>query len=535
MSGVVIIGAGPAGLTAGLELLRAGRQDVTILEASDAIGGLSQTVTYRGNRIDIGGHRFFSKSDWVMNWWRELMPVALPPGAQGEASFRLAYQGSQRLLGGDRITAKEQDDNVMLVRNRLSRILFGGQFFDYPLKPSLDVALKLGPTKCLTFGASYMASRVSPIQPERSLEDFFINRFGQQLYRQFFKEYTEKVWGVPCHEISAEWGAQRIKSLSVGKALAHAVRRRFSKDAAAEQTSLIENFIYPKLGPGQMWEIAAQAFERKGGRLVRQAPVVRIERDGAVVRRVVSRRPDGSEQAFEASHVVSTMPVKELTQALSPVLPASVTDIGSSLLYRDFITVGLLYRKLRPTASSMRGRTNIVPDNWIYIQEPGVKVGRLQIFNNWSPYMVADPDTVWVGLEFFAKEDDDLWSMSEEALKALAVQEMRQIGMADPEDAMDAVVIRMPKAYPGYFGAAYQQFDQLREALDGLRNLYLVGRNGMHRYNNQDHSMLSAKCAAELILAGNPDKSRIWAINVDDDYHEEVGTEPEGKVALGAA
>ena len=221
----LIIGAGPAGLTAGLELLRAGQQDVTILEATQDIGGLSKTVNHKGNRIDIGGHRFFSKSDWVMNWWRDMLPVALPEGAGAERDFRLAYQGSQALLGAAQIQARESDEQVMLIRSRRSRIYFGGNFFDYPLKPSLDMALKMGPAKCAAFAGSYAYSSLRPIRPERTLEDFFINRFGRQLYRQFFKEYTEKVWGVPCHEISADWGAQRIKSLSIGKALMHAARK----------------------------------------------------------------------------------------------------------------------------------------------------------------------------------------------------------------------------------------------------------------------------------------------------------------------
>jgi protoporphyrinogen oxidase len=527
MNPVVIIGAGPAGLTAALELQRRGHSQVTVLEASQDIGGLSKTVNHKGNRIDIGGHRFFSKSDWVMDWWRDMLPVAQPLGHSSEAeALRLGYQGASRLLGRAQLTAQEQDEQVMLVRNRLSRIYWGGKFFDYPLKPGLDMARKLGPAKCLRLGLSYAKSSVAPIRPEQSLEDFFINRFGRALYHQFFKEYTEKVWGVPCRDISAEWGAQRVKSLSVGKMLAHAAKKAvMGGGASAAQTSLIEHFLYPKYGPGQMWETAAARFERQGGRLVRGAPVHTLVREGDRITAVRARLDDGSALDLPAGHVVSTMPVRELVQAMQPAPTPEVLAIGRDLQYRDFITVGLLYRKLRPTAGAVCQRTNRVPDNWIYIQEPGVKVGRLQVFNNWSPYMVADPDTVWLGLEFFARDDDELWAMSDDALKALAVREMQQLGLADEADALDATVLRMPKAYPGYFGEAYKQFDTLRAWLDGIPNLFLVGRNGMHRYNNQDHSMLSAQLAAQAILRGHGDHAAIWAVNVDDDYHEEQASD----------
>ena len=522
---IVIIGAGPAGLTAALELSRSGRAGVTVLEATQDIGGLSKTVAYKGNRIDIGGHRFFSKSDWVMDWWRDMLPVAMPEGGFAQEQVRLGYQGASRLLGRGEVRARESEESVMLLRNRLSRIYWGGQFFDYPLKPGLDMVRKLGPAKCVALGASYAAAMARPIRPERSLEDFLINRFGQRLYRQFFKEYTEKVWGVPCHEISAEWGAQRIKSLSVRKLLAHALRKLVPGQAGSgPATSLIEHFLYPKYGPGQMWETAAQRFERAGGRLVRGARVSRIERDGHRVTGVVATMPDGQPQRFAAGHVVSTMPVRELLQAMRPAPAPEVLEVGNGLQYRDFITVGLLYRKLRRTPASVDPKTNLVPDNWIYIQDPGVKVGRLQVFNNWSPYMVADPGTVWVGLEFFARDDDELWAMSDEQLKALAVREMQQLRLADEADALDATVIRMPKAYPGYFGSAYARFDTVRTWLDGMPNLYLVGRNGMHRYNNQDHSMLSAHVAVQEILAGGGDHTAIWDVNIDDDYHEEASS-----------
>jgi protoporphyrinogen oxidase len=534
-SEVVIIGAGPAGLTAGLELVRAGKTGVTILEATQDIGGLSKTVNYKGNRIDIGGHRFFSKSDWVMNWWRDMLPVALPAGAHGEQSFRLAYQGSQRLLGAGNLQARESDEAVMLVRDRLSRIYWGGKFFDYPLKPSIGMAAKLGPAKCLRLGASYARAWARPTLPERTLEDFFINRFGRQLYLTFFKSYTEKVWGVPCDQISAAWGAQRVKSLSIGSAMVHALRKALTGNAATAQTSLIENFLYPKYGPGQMWETAARHFEAAGGRLVSGANVHAIERQDHLVTSVRARTRGGDELVFPAGHVVSTMPVRELMQALRPAPAPQALAVGNGLQYRDFITVGLLYRKLRRTEGSAASRSNLVADNWIYIQDAGVKVGRLQIFNNWSPYMVADPDTVWVGLEFFARDDDELWALSDNALKALALREMQQLRLADEVDALDATVIRMPKAYPGYFGSAYENFDVLRNWLDGLPNLHLVGRNGMHRYNNQDHSMLSARLAVHAILSNNPDHSAVWGVNIDDEYHEQAGQDVSASTVTAAA
>jgi len=525
---VLIIGAGPAGLTAGLELLRAGKSGVTIVESTNDIGGLSKTVNHKGNRIDIGGHRFFSKSGWVMDWWRQMLPIARPADAHDAETFRLAYQGASSLLGTQGITAQESEQDVLLIRSRLSRIYFGGQFFDYPLKPSLDMAMKMGPMKCLKFGASYARSHLAPIKPEATLEDFFINRFGRQLYLQFFKEYTEKVWGVPCHEISAAWGAQRIKSLSIAKALQHAARKALGRgDSKAEQTSLIESFLYPKYGPGQMWESAATEFERRGGRLVRQARVAEIQRSDNRVTGLSVERADGSREQMGASHIVSTMPVRELVQAMRPAATPEAQEIADGLQYRDFITVGLLYRR--------RGAIAQLRDNWIYIQEPGVKVGRVQVFNNWSPYMVADPDTVWVGLEFFARDDDALWALDDGALKELAIREMQQLGLGDAADALDATVIRMPKAYPGYFGAAYERFDELRGWLDGLSNLFLVGRNGMHRYNNQDHSMLSARLAAQSILAGSANHEAIWAINIDDAYHEEAQSTPSDTEATALA
>jgi protoporphyrinogen oxidase len=508
---IVVIGAGPAGLTAARELQAAGERDVTVIEADSLVGGISRTVNHKGNRIDIGGHRFFSKSDWVMKWWLDVLPLA-PDTDAGNVSLR--YQGQLR---GSLPTSKTptNSDAVMLMRSRLSRIYYNQQFFDYPLKLHLPTLAKLGLVKTVTFGFSYVWARLNPIRPEKTLEDFFINRFGQKLFRQFFKEYTEKVWGVKCTEISAEWGAQRIKSLSVTKALVHAIKAALGIGSdEAKQTSLIESFIYPKYGPGQMWETVAGEFVKAGGKLVLENRVDALNVENGKVTGISFRDREGHRTDVECTHVVSTMPVRDLVLASRAAWPESVVKAAAELEYRDFITVGLLYRAgdlPRP-----------LDDNWIYVQEPGVQVGRVQVFNNWSPYMVASPDTVWLGLEFFCKESDALWKSSDEELKKLGQAEMRQIGLVSAPHALDAVVLRVPKAYPGYFGEGYKRFDEIRSRLDAVENLFLVGRNGMHRYNNQDHSMLTAKEAAEQIVSGKVDKSRIWGINVGDEYHEEV-------------
>jgi protoporphyrinogen oxidase len=519
---VVIIGAGPAGLTAAWELAEAGVRDVVVLEATRNVGGLSQSVEYKGNRIDIGGHRFFSKSDWVMDWWTRMLPLAADPDA-GDADPVLSYQGRQRAMPSGPAAA-ESDARVMLVRRRLSRIYFDGKFFDYPLKANFATARKLGFRRCVRFGASYAWSMLFPRTPERSLEDFFINRFGRLLYLQFFKEYTEKVWGTPCDRISAQWGAQRVKSLSISKALLHAMLKPFRRGGglgAAQHTSLIERFLYPKTGPGLMWETTAERLRERGVRLQFEAPVICIEQAAGRICAVQARRADGGTQRYEADAFVSTMPVRDLVLGLAPEAPADAREIAAGLEYRDFITVGLLYRRLMPNAGGS-GPMNLVPDNWIYVQEAGVKVGRLQIFNNWSPYLVSDPDTVWIGMEYFCREGDALWTMPDHALRDLGVAEMRRLNLADGADVLDGVVIRMPKAYPGYYGS-YSRFDQLRAYLDAIPNLFLAGRNGMHRYNNQDHSMLTARKAVEAILAGGSDKAEIWGINIDDEYHEESG------------
>ncbi len=516
---VVVIGAGPGGLTAAYELIGNSRARVIVLEASNDLGGISKTVAYKGNRIDIGGHRFFSKSDWVMDWWQNILPISAPD----DEPFKIAYQNKQRLVSAN--GAGPDDDNVMLVRSRLSRIFYEGKFYSYPVKADVSTALKLGPARVTKMMASYARARATPIRPENSLEDFMINRFGRELYETFFKDYTEKVWGVPCTEIDQEWGAQRIKGLSVSRAIAHALSaplRRLNGNQQAKNTSLIESFLYPKYGPGQMWETVTEKVQAGGGEVRMKQRAVGIEVENSRIRAVVAQDMQTQEKTrIEADYVISTMPVRELIGAMTETVPDEVRRVANGLQYRDFVTVGLLLRKLKPTAGSLADSpTHIVPDNWIYVQDKGVSVGRLQIFNNWSPWMVADPNTVWIGMEYFCAEGDDIWSLGDENLKLMAVGELQQLGLADQADLLDGIVLRVPKAYPGYYGT-YGEFPVIREYTDAISNLFLVGRNGMHRYNNQDHSMLTARYAAAAILENSIDKAPLWEVNVDDEYHEE--------------
>jgi len=523
----VIAGAGPAGLTAALELLR--RSDIApvVFELDSQVGGISKTVNYRGNRMDLGGHRFFSKSDWVMRWWQEILPVAQEAVDPVEA-VRLTYQGQSRdLAPGDAAPGFAASEAVMLVRQRLSRIFYRRRFFDYPLKLNASTLRNMGLLETLRIGLSYGQAQLVHRTPESSLEDFFVNRFGDRLYRTFFKDYTEKVWGVPCQEISAEWGAQRIKGLSVRKALAHAVASPFRSagDTSQKQTetSLIERFLYPTLGPGQMWEEVARHVAARGGLIHLNHRIVGIERRQLdIVALDVRDELTGAVRRVPCDYFISTLPVRDLTAMLEPE-DRQVVRIAAGLPYRDFMTAGLLLRrmKLKRNGTDRGGANGMPPDNWIYIQEPDVKIGRLQVFNNWSPALVADPGTIWLGLEYFCREGDALWSMDDGRFLDFAASELEKIGMIDRRDVLDGTVVRVPKAYPAYFGE-YGQFGAVREYLERFANLYPVGRNGMHRYNNQDHSMLAANGAVNAILNSGEGKSAIWQINAEEEYHEEI-------------
>jgi protoporphyrinogen oxidase len=396
------------------------------------------------------------------------------------------------------------------------------RFFDYPIRLTADTLRKMGMVRTIRCGISYTRSALLPQREERTLEDFLINRFGKQLYLTFFKSYTEKVWGVPCHEISAEWGAQRIKGLSLKGVVTHFVKKTFSSRKASDlaqkqtETSLIEKFLYPKFGPGQLWEHAADLIAKNGGEIRLGITIDRINVDGNQVLSVAGLDESGQRVTYAGDYFFSTMPVRDLIRAVSCEVPAEVAEVSEGLMYRDFITVGLLAKKLTVTEEN----GGPLKDNWIYIQEPDVTVGRLQIFNNWSPWLVKDAEKVWIGLEYFRNESDPLWKLSDEEMAKLAIEEISRIGILKAEDVEDFHVVHVPKTYPAYFGS-YDRFDVIRGFTDRFENLFLVGRNGMHKYNNQDHSMLTAMTAVENIVNGIATKDNIWAINTETEYHEE--------------
>ncbi len=521
----VIIGAGPAGLTAGYELLT--RTDIVpiVLEKSGYMGGISRTINYKGNRMDIGGHRFFSKSERVTNWWLSHMPLE----QNGEPAATNSGDAAASIDGGEQANARASNATMML-RSRKSRIYFLRKFFEYPMTLSVQTLTNLGLGRAFKIGYSYVYSSVFPPKRVENLEEFFISRFGRELYKTFFQAYTEKVWGVPCNQISAEWGAQRIKGLSVTKSVLHAVKKILKGSGDARQkgteTSLIEQFLYPRLGPGQMWEIVAQKVIAKGGQILTNFNVDRIRVKGERVVGVGGTDAAGNRRDFDGAYFFSTMPVKDLVAALDCKVPANVLEVSGNLGYRDFLTVGILAKKL--VVKDPANPVGLIKDNWIYIQDPDVIAGRLQIFNNWSPFMVKDPETVWVGVEYFCKESDELWNRSDEELSALAKRELEKIGIIRQCDVLDTTVARMEKAYPAYFGS-YDRFGEVREYVDRFENLFLIGRNGMHRYNNQDHSMLAAMTVVDNILAGRVGKANIWEVNTESEYHEEKKPEEPRK------
>ena len=515
----IIVGAGPAGLTAAYELLKNTDIKPVIFEKSADVGGISKTVNYKGNRIDIGGHRFFSKSKKIMDWWFNILPLQTKP-SKDDIILNRPTKFQSKNLSAD----PEKDTEVMLERQRFSRIFFQKKFFDYPISLNLNTLRNLGVFKSLKIALSYLKIRIFPLKKELSLEEFYINRFGRELYETFFKSYTQKVWGVPCKEIKSDWGKQRVKGLSIKTVLYQALKDLLfiSNKVGRDETSLIKKFYYPKFGPGQLWEKVAQEIVDLGGEIRLNQEVNGIKTYNQKIISVDFTDKENKQKfTEEADYLISTMPIKELIESFGNNAPLDILKIAKNLMYRDFITAGILVKKLKiKNTSRIKTVNNIIPDNWLYIQDSEVMLGRIQIFNNWSPYMVNDyEETIWLGLEYFCSENDGFWKMTDEKIAEFAIGELSKIKLIDSSDALDSVVVRIPKAYPSYFGG-YDRLEEVRKFTDSFENLFLIGRNGMHRYNNMDHSMLSAMAAVENIINGSKSKENIWVVNAEDEYHE---------------
>jgi len=515
----IIIGAGPAGLSCAYSLLKETDIKPIILEQTNRIGGISATINHNGNRMDLGGHRFFSKNKQINDLWTTFCPI------QGKQSIddKLLDVSKNLPAGGP---DPQTNDRIMLLRRRVSRIFFQRQFFDYPLQPDFSVLRKIGFLPSINIIVGYITAMLFK-RPETSLENFYINRFGKPLYEMFFESYTEKLWGLHPRNIAPDWGAQRVKGLSLLKTLLNCFT-----SSSQKETSLISEFLYPKHGPGSFYEALADEVVRLGGEIHFDKRVCRInhnsDKSAPTITSVVTVDTNGKEQTFTADYFVSSMPVKDLVFGFSEV-PATLKQIASELPYRDFITVGVLCNRLKiSNQTKLKTVGNVLPDCWIYIQEPDVKMGRLQIFNNWSPYLVKDwQNTVWVGLEYFCTKGDELWEKPQDKFISDAIDELVKIGLIEHSAVIDKCLFKFEKAYPAYFGS-YGRFPLIREYLDRFQNLYCIGRNGQHRYNNMDHSMLTGIEATNVIkmsptLTGAEIKSAkktIWAVNTEEEYHE---------------
>lgn len=515
---IIIIGAGPAGLTMAYELLKDKgneKYEVEILEESQDIGGISKTVKFKDNRMDIGGHRFFSKDERVMDFWKELMPL------QGKNSFDDEKLGREKPLveGGP---DPEIEDNVMLIRQRISRIYYLKKFFDYPISMKLETFKNIGFWRTIKAGFSYLKT-IFVKREEKSLEDFYINRFGKVLYSMFFEKYTEKLWGRHPSEISADWGAQRVKGISIKAVIKDMFHKAFGKkDGSNTETSLIEQFWYPKYGPGHLWETLAEKVEQNGGKIKKGYCVKKInfENNNIVS---VDCEVNGNEKNIKGDIFVSTMPMNDLVAGFSGIeVPDKIKEIAKGLPFRDFITVGLLVDKLNlENKTNIKTLGNIVPDCWIYVQEPEVKMCRIQIFNNWSPYLVKDVENkVWIGLEYTCNEGDEYWNMSDKEFIDFAINELVSMDIISKEQVEESHIEKIKKAYPAYFDT-YNEIDKLIKFIDKIDNLYCIGRNGQHRYNNMDHSMVTGMEAAKNIKTGKKTKENVWNVNTDKEYHEE--------------
>lgn len=509
MKRVVILGAGPAGLTAAYELLKTKQYEVIVLEASSICGGISKTINYKENYMDLGGHRFFTKSREVMDIWNTFLDIQNSPSKDDKELNRTKKYS---IKGKD----PEKDDNVFLIRNRVSRIYYNKKFFDYPITLSLKTIKNLGFFNTFLAGLSYLKSCFIK-KKEDNLENFYINRFGKRLYKTFFYEYTKKLWGIEPSLIDASWGSQRVKGLSIRKVLKNAFLKLFHIKSKNVETSLIEEFYYPKYGPGLLYSNMAKYINENGGKILYQHEVVKIHKKNNKINAVTILN-NNQKKTITGDIFISTMPIKDLILGMNS--SKKLKDIASNLPYRDFLTVGLLVKSLKiKNETNIKTINNIPPDCWIYIQEKDVKIGRIQIFNNWSPYLVKDKNTVFLGLEYFCTENDELWQKSDLEIKKLAVLELEKMQIIESNSVLDFHVERVKKAYPAYFGS-YEEFPKLKTYLSSFTNLYCIGRNGQHRYNNMDHSMLSAIVCTNLITGKIKDKELLWQVNTENDYIE---------------
>ncbi|MDE7283185.1 MAG: NAD(P)/FAD-dependent oxidoreductase [Lachnospiraceae bacterium] len=515
MKKAYIIGAGPAGLTAAYELLKQSNEyEVIVLEESDAMGGISKTVNYKGNRMDMGGHRFFSKVPEVNEWWNNMLPL------QGSPTYDdIVLDRKMTLTPGG--PDPEKVDRVMLRRHRVSRIYYNKKFFDYPISFKMETFTNLGLITDIQAGFSYIASVIHK-RKENSLEDFYINRFGRKLYSIFFEYYTENLWGRHPREIAPDWGAQRAKGLSIAAIIKDVFGKILpGKKNRKVETSLIEEFSYPKLGPGQLWDVTAEEIQKLGGTILKNCKAVSFHKDGNNHITSLTYETNGKQITVEGDVFISSMPIKDLVAGMNDV-PEKPAQIAAGLPYRDYMTVGILLPKLNlKNKTKIKTINNIVPDCWVYVQDRSVKLGRFQIYNNWSPYMIKDLDnTIWIGLEYFVSEGDEYWTMPDEQFTEFAVKEIVSMGLIDsPKDVMDSHVERVKKAYPAYFDT-YNEIDTLVDYLKTIDNLYCVGRNGQHRYNNIDHSMMTSFETVKNIVNGIKSKDNIWSVNTEKEYHE---------------
>lgn len=484
MKKVAIIGAGPAGLTAAYNLLKNSNEyEVIVFEECTQVGGISKTIIYDGNRMDLGGHRFFTKDEEVMNLWKKILP-----------------------------TGNEKKYKVLLERPRVSHIYYNGKLFDYPVNLSFKTIKSLGIKDTIVAGFSYLKTIFHKL-PEDNLENFYINRFGKKLYEIFFKDYTEKLWGIAPSDIDSSWGSQRVKGISIKEVLKDYFKRLFHLKNNKKETSLIDKFYYPKYGPGEMYEELASEVIKMGGTVKLNSKVIGIKKKDLTITEIIYQE-DGKVKKWTCDYLISSMPIKDLINVMNNV-PKNIKSISSKLPYRDFITIGVILDKLK-----LKNKKGSITDTWIYVQSKKQKLGRIQVFNNWSKYLLNDQNTISLGLEYFCNENDEFWLMDDNKLKELAISELIDMGIVDDDvKVLNYHVERIKKAYPAYFGV-YERFPIVKDYLDTINNLYCIGRNGMHRYNNMDHSMKTAFVCVNNILNNIVSKENIWDVNTEQDYHE---------------